>query len=428
MSTMISAFMNTSVFCHSSKTTVLPWTIVQLKEETHTFKEFFDCTIKPRLNVSCTLLSALVGPEKSSLDLVDTSIQVLPVLSSFGKFLKYNIEAERCNDLESQCSLSQSSEGTACSESGRMGFLSPIRVKNKKDALFNDLVAMFVSHKALLWEDEINSHGKKLISTLRDVLWHIDGHHATFAKRALTIPSLFQKFSNYNTPELSKHCKRQTCNISSDVLQAFVEDLCLILDSNYWERPHWKQIKPSVSQLCDGLASYVEYLSQKNKRAKINHRSPTPIRELSDNMKIKYFESIPESDVLQIHKPIDDLLANQLPYSPLSIQEHIPDDPVKKYRFLNLLESSGLSNSFMLLTYNPGSNLGKLAYVPEGKDFAHYLQESQQVIEEVKNFIPVYHTRAMRSLLFSKYGRLTSNVQPAVLRHLYKELTGMFIY
>ena len=82
----------------------------------------------------------------------------------------------------------------------------------------------------------------------------------------------------------------------------------------------------------------------------------------------------------------------------------------------------------MLLTYNPGSNLGKLAFiwnVPEGKDFAHYLQESQQVIEEVKNFIPVYHTRAMRSLLFC---RLTSNVQPAVLRHLYKELTGMFIY
>ena len=77
----------------------------------------------------------------------------------------------------------------------------------------------------------------------------------------------------------------------------------------------------------------------------------------------------------------------------------------------------------MLLTYNPGSNLGKLAFiwnVPEGKDFAHYLQESEKVIEEVKNFIPVYDTRAMRSLLFSKYGRLTSNVQPAVLRHLYK--------
>ena len=153
------------------------------------------------------------------------------------------------------------------------------------------------------------------------------------------------------------------------ITQAFVEDLCLILDSNYWERPHWKQIKPSVSQLCDGIASYVEHLSQKNKRAKINHRSPTTIRELSDNM-IKYFESIPESDVLQIHKPIDDLLANQLPYSPLSIQEHIPDNPVKKYRFLNLLDSSGLSNSCMLLMYNPGSNLGKIAFiwnVPEVK-------------------------------------------------------------
>ena len=419
---------NTSVFCSSSKSTVLPWTIVQLKEESHTFQDFFDTTIKPRLSIHvCTLLSALVGPEKSSLDPVDTSIQVLPVINSFGKFLKYCIDAdaEELNDLETQCS-----DSADTSHNLTLGFLAPMRARNKKDELYNDLIALFVSCGALLYEAEIKSYGKKLVTTLRDVLWHIDGHHAILAKRAFSIPLIFKKFVNYNVPELSKHRKRRTCNISSAQLQSFVEDLLVILEYSHWERPQWKTIKPSITELCNGLASYIEYLSQKNKRAKLNHRSPTPVREISDNLKISFVDCIDKDDVAPVLKPIDDLLVNESPYVPISLLEYTPNDPVKKYRFVNLLESSGLSIPFILLKFNPGSNIGKLLFiwkVPEGKDFGNYLQESQQAIEEVRKCIPVFHTRAMKSALFSKFGRLTSNVKPAVLRHFYRELTGEFI-
>lgn len=87
-------FLNTSVFCHASKTTILPWTIVQLKEENHTFCDFFENSIRSRLLHDCRLLSAHIGPEKYSLDPVDTNIPVLPVITSFGRFLKYHVEGE----------------------------------------------------------------------------------------------------------------------------------------------------------------------------------------------------------------------------------------------------------------------------------------------------------------------------------------------
>jgi hypothetical protein len=131
--------------------------------------------------------------------------------------------------------------------------------------------------------------------------------------------------------------------------------------------------------------------------------------------------------VAPVLKPINDLLVTKSPYIPISLLEYIPSDPVKKYRFVNLLESSGLTVPFILLTFNPGSNIGKILFiwkVPEGKDIGDYLQESQQAIEEVKKCIPVFHTRAMKSALFSKFGRLTSKVKPAVLRQFYRELTG----
>jgi hypothetical protein len=111
--------------------------------------------------------------------------------------------------------------------------------------------------------------------------------------------------------------------------------------------------------------------------------------------------------VAPVLKPINDLLVTKSPYIPISLLEYIPSDPVKKYRFVNLLESSGLTVPFILLTFNPGSNIGKILFiwkVPEGKDIGDYLQESQQAIEEVKKCIPVFHTRAMKSALFSKFG------------------------
>ena len=49
---------------------------------------------------------------------------------------------------------------------------------------------------------------------------------------------------------------------------------------------------------------------------------------------------------------------------------------------------------------------------------------SQPVIESIRPNFPVFHTRAMRKELYSKFGRVAPSVKPSVLRHFYHELTG----
>ena len=45
--------------------------------------------------------------------------------------------------------------------------------------------------------------GKRLVTVMRDIFWHIDGHQHVFQQRAQPIPSVFESFTDYNNPELS---------------------------------------------------------------------------------------------------------------------------------------------------------------------------------------------------------------------------------
>ena len=221
---------NASVFCHLTWRTIFPWTILQVKEDSHTFQQFFDDTIRPNLESRVNaLISAHIGPEKSSLDPVEThAARMIPVITSFGRFVKYFVESEDVSTL----SESQTHEDLI---SDNLTFLPPIiiTVKNKKDQLYNDIIELFVSCNALFFDSELQDFGKKLVGTLCDILWHIDGHHHLFDERALPIPPLFRSFLKYNVPELSKHRKRRSHNISSLQLRTFVQELTEIMDSSF---------------------------------------------------------------------------------------------------------------------------------------------------------------------------------------------------
>ena len=365
------------------------------------------------------LTSASVGPDKVSLDQVDISLQVLPVLHSFGRFLKY------CVEIEDLSVSNDSAVGPIDPVQSPLCFVTPVIVRNRKDQLFNDLIDLFVSHDALLKENEVGKFGKELVACLRDILWYVDGYQAVFSVRAMPMPKLFQRFSNYNMPHLSKHRKRRTANLSSDQLNGFVQDLCTILQHPYWDREQWKELKSSVTELCESLAGYVEYLQMKNKRSKINHRSPTPVRELGENIRLKF---LPKADTIQEQlQPINSLIHEKPSYTCLPLMDYTPNDPIKKHRFMATLESTGLSVSCILLVYQPGSNIGNMQFlwkVPDDQDVSECFEHSQTVIERVKQCLPVYHTRAMRSAMYQKFGRISAKVKPAVLRYFYRDLTG----
>lgn len=146
-----------------------------------------------------------------------------------------------------------------------------------KDKLFNDILTSFVSLNIAIRSSEIPTV-KKFIVSLQNLFWHIDGHHHVFEQRALAIPPFFSKFSGYNCPELSKHRKRRTQNMSCAVLQDFALDLSSILHLAFWERSDWHMLKSHFDSLLVSISSYAEYLVQKNKRVKRDHLSPTILR------------------------------------------------------------------------------------------------------------------------------------------------------
>ena len=85
---------NTSVTSLCKKT-LLPWTILRVEEQDHTVSDFFTRNVMPRLSHGsrshCAISSAHVGRDKASLDLVDVSLPLVAVVTSFGPFLKYTV-------------------------------------------------------------------------------------------------------------------------------------------------------------------------------------------------------------------------------------------------------------------------------------------------------------------------------------------------
>ena len=86
-------FANVLVFLPFFKRTLIPSTITEIPEVEYTFLDFFTSVIRPKIPGSSPniyeLLSSNVGPQKDSLDPVDSALLIQPVISSFGRFLKY---------------------------------------------------------------------------------------------------------------------------------------------------------------------------------------------------------------------------------------------------------------------------------------------------------------------------------------------------
>ena len=52
------------------------------------------------------------------------------------------------------------------------------------------------------------------------------------------------------------------------------------------------------------------------------------------------------------------------------------------------------------------------------------ISESQQTIEKAKAEISIFHTRARKTALASKFGRVSPSMKPVTLHALYRELTN----
>ena len=192
-----------------------------------------------------------------------------------------------------------------------------------------------------------------------------------------------------------------------------------------------KILSSTVPTTCE-QSHNTDHLVEKNKKSKENHRSPTPVRELSEHLTLKLLKAS-ESPVPSSLKAIDELVSGLSVYTHTSIDHLLPLESLKKHRRVTLLIESGLSCPVMLLIYSPGGSIANLQFmwpVPQDvTDEAMYFESSQATIERIKPQLPIFHTRTMKRAVFEKFGRtcISNNVKPNALRYFYKEITGILI-
>ena len=298
--------------------------------------------------------------------------------------------------------------------------------RNQKDKRFNDLIDLLEAKQLFYSPAEAESSGHSLVKVLTDLLWHIDGHHATFSDQSCVIPSIFANFSGYNVPERSKHRKRKMGNLSSDPLKALSHSLFSILQGNYWKRPPWQEFCREIEALAGSISQYVDYLDRQNKEMTLKHMSEVPVRSITDSITVPYVKAT-TSTTFPLFREVDATLAGMQEYEYAFLNDLLPDEPRKRYNFLQSLLRTGIQSPIVVCTHSPGNNAGNLHFVwrvPKEDHIEKIFSQSQHVIETVRLQFPVFHIRAMRKTMFSKFGRIAPSVKPSVLRYFYCDLTG----
>ena len=306
---------------------------------------------------------------------------------------------------------------------------SPVEPRTNKQKLWNDVI-QFLSNKNCKWgSGEIASCGVSLVQALTNALWYVDGQHDVFGKQGYSIPSTFSSFMGYNCPELSKHRKRERGNMSAQILKSLSSHLFMCLQGAYWSRDYWSGIKVDIEQLTKSIDDYSSYLQRSCKKVIFNQSLSFPVREISEHLLFQFLPVIHCELVSETLKKLHNHLKSQPELVPVSVEEYSPSDPKEKYTYFKTLKSSGLQFPTALLTYTHGNNVGNLNFVWKVQSISDLsFSQCQPVIENIKKDIPKFHTRAMRREVFSLFGRLTSSVKPAIMRHIYRTLTGEYTY
>lgn len=178
--------------------------------------------------------------------------------AAFGNFLRFYVQQTRHEPPLRRNAF----ELMMCAQAERASVVLPqkVLVRNKKDELFNDILQL-IEKEGLVWKaSEVdNGTSSNAISTLRDALWYIDGHHQTLSDRSCQVPSVFAGFTQYN-PDRSKHKKRSTSSLCANTLKSHSQRLFGNLQRPFWSRSGWNVLKAEVELLAKALAKYADCL------------------------------------------------------------------------------------------------------------------------------------------------------------------------
>ena len=99
--------------------------------------------------------------------------------------------------------------------------------------------------------------------------------------------------------------------------------------------------------------------------------------------------------------------------------------------YVDTLKSSPvLSVKSVMYNYSTGNSMGAVHFlwkISEDMSEELIMAGNLRVLQEIKPSLPVFHTHCMRKQFFDEMS-LFNVARPAVLREMYKRLTGVFLW
>ena len=189
-------------------------------------------------------------------------------------------------------------------------------------SLYNDVIDMFASWNIGWGPDSVRSIGERCVKTLASALWYLDPHHTQFKDRSCEICGAFAKFQGYNNYwKRKKEKKPQICFVDLD---RHVQSLSSILSQPWCHRPHFKQLNTELSVLVEVMRKYCNYLQKHNQSMKEVHSSPSPMREVEENILVEIRSSLSVCD--SQYSDIQQKLISLPLYTPVFLNDFSPSD------------------------------------------------------------------------------------------------------
>ncbi len=183
-----------------------------------------------------------------------------------------------------------------------------------------------------------------------------------------------------------------------------------------------KTIGSDIEQLSNSIEKYTVYLEKSCKRVATNQAVDSPFRNISDGLNFRFLPEC-QGNLRSNLKDLYDAINNVENYQVVAVEEYCPSEPSTKYYFMKTLKECGLPCQTAMLTYTPGNNVGNCSFIWKVTTTGDVgFAECLSIIEEIKQDLPVYHTRKMKAEMLNKIGRLTKSIKPAVIRYIYTSL------
>ena len=245
---------NCCVFDRSISKTLLPWRILAVENPGTSVEQFFEQKILQEVEKivqnplnAVELESAFIGRSKDSLDRIELSLELERAAAIFGPFLKYHVR-EQPQQAPSRNAFSIMMQTSQLLSQPRLP--TSITERNKKDKLYNDFLKQLEDDDVTFPSSELTS-GKSYIRAMVDCLWYLDSHHDVLNKQSCPIPAYFIRYNGYSTPELSKHRKRDSSNLSGSTLETMASTLFHLLQKSFWSLEQLKPLYKSTEDLSE---------------------------------------------------------------------------------------------------------------------------------------------------------------------------------